>query len=401
MSNVDTDIIIVGGGPAGMAAAITSAKSGLKTVLLERGDFCGSKNMFGGAIYTIPTLEIYPNFLDEAPLERGISRHTYALLGKKDGTLVSYDNPTEPDDKYLAYSVLRPKWDRWCASEAEKAGAYIVPQTLVEELLFENGKCCGIKTANEEYRSKIVILADGVNSLLAKKHNLRKDIKATNVALSVKQTISLPKEKIEDRFNLNEDNGTVYTIMGGPMLGITAMGFVYTNKESVSIGLGVTLEDLKNSNKTPYEFLEELKEHPSIKPLIKDGEVKEYSAHLIPEGGYKAVPKLYFDGLMIAGDAGSLVNNVHWEGTNLSMLSGKYAALTAIEAIKNNDLTSKTLKNYEKRLKESFILKDMYSYRNIMGTIESNAKAFLGFYPEKINESMREFTETDNIPKKE
>ena len=174
MSVQNTDIIIVGGGPAGMAAAITSAKAGLKTVLLERGDFCGSKNMFGGAIYTIPTLDIYPDFVENAPLERGLTRHTYALLGQKDGTLVSYENPIDEHNNYDAYSVLRPKWDRWCAQQAEKAGAYIIPQILVESLIQENGKFVGIRTAQEEFRAKIIILADGVNSLLAKKHGLRK-----------------------------------------------------------------------------------------------------------------------------------------------------------------------------------------------------------------------------------
>jgi len=401
LKNFDTDILIVGGGPAGMAAAITAAKSGAKTVLVERGDFCGTKNMFGGAIYTTPTLEVYPDFINEAPLERGLIRHTYALLGEKDGTLISYDNMPDDNQNFSAYSVLRPKWDRWCATKAEEAGAYIVPQTLVEDLIYEDGKFCGIKTDKEEYMAKIVILADGVNSLLAKKHNLRKNIEAQNVALSVKQTLSLPQEKIEDRFNLSNDNGAVYTIMGASMLGITGLGFIYTNKDTISIGVGITLSDLKKSDKAPYVYLEELKQHPSIAPLIKDATLKEYSAHLIPEGGYKAMPDLCFDGLMIAGDAGMLVNNIHWEGSNLAMLSGKYAAMAAIEAIEKNDFSKKALLSYEKMLKKSFIIKDLHTYRNLITTIENNSSAFLGFYPKKINEFMNTFTDVDSIPKKQ
>ena len=400
MQVTDTDIIIVGGGVAGMAAAITAAKGGAKTVLLERGDFCGSKNMFGGAIYTTPTLEVYPDFVKEAPLERGLIRHSYALLGKNDGTIISYNHPKK-SEHYDAYSVFRPKWDRWCAQKAEEAGAYIIPQILVEDLIKENGKFCGIKTKDEEYRAKIVILADGVNSLLAKKHNLRKEIKPENVALSVKQTLTLPKEKIEDRFNLDEGSGAVYTILGGSMLGKTGLGFIYTNIDSISIGLGISLQDLNSTPKPPYEFLEELKNHPSIYPLIKDAQIKEYSAHLIPEGGWRKVPQLYFDGLMIAGDAAMLVNNVHWEGTNLAMISGKYAAITALEAIKKNDFSAQTLKMYKKMLQNSFILKDLYSYRNVMDSIEHNSEAFLGYYPQKINEFFEIFTATDSIPKRE
>ena len=399
MDNFDTDILIVGGGAAGMAAAVTAAKGGAKTVLVERGDFCGSKNMFGGAIYTTPTLEVYPNFISEAPLERGISKHNYALLGEKDGTIFSYDEGVE--NGYHAYSVFRPKWDRWCAQKAQDAGAYIVPSTLVNDLIKENGKFVGIKTENEEFRAKITILADGVNSLLAKKNGLRKSIKPENAALSVKQTLKLSQEKIQDRFNLDDKNGAVYTIMGGPMLGITGLGFLYTNIDTISIGVGITLSDLNSSDKSPYVYLEELKEHPSLKPLLKDAEIKEYSAHLIPEGGYNAIPKLYFDGLMITGDAASLVNNIHWEGSNLAMISGKYAALTALEALEKGDFSEKTLSSYEKKLKESFIIKDMKAYKNIIHSIEKNSDTFLGFYPEKINEFFSTFTSVDSIPKKQ
>ena len=399
MKAYDADIIIVGGGPAGMACAITAAKGGAKTVLVERGDFCGSKNMFGGAIYTAATKEIYPDFINEAPLERGINKHNYALLGEKDGTIFSY-NEAESDN-YAAYSVFRPKWDRWCAQKAEEAGAYIVPNTLVVDLIKEDGVFCGIKTEKEEFRAKVVILADGVNSLLAKKNGLRKNLEPKNVALSVKQTLSLSKEKIQDRFNLDETNGAVYTIMGGPMLGITGLGFLYTNTDTVSIGVGITLSDLNTAGKAPYVYLEELKEHPCIKPLIKDAEIKEYSAHLIPEGGYNAIPQLCFDGLMITGDAASLVNNIHWEGSNLSMISGKYAAMAALDAVEKNDFSKKVLSSYEKRLKESFIIKDMKAYKNLIHSIENNSEAFLGFYPEKINEFFNTFTSADGIPKKQ
>ena len=399
MKEFDADILIVGGGAAGMAAAVTAAKGGAKTVLVERGDFCGSKNMFGGAIYTTPTLEVYPDFIKEAPLERGITKHNYALLGEKDGTIFSYNEGIE--NGYHAYSVFRPKWDRWCAQKAQEAGAYIVPSTVVTDLIKEEGQFVGIKTENEEFRAKVTILADGVNSLLAKKNGLRKSIEPRNAALSVKQTLSLSKEKIEDRFNLNENDGAVYTIMGASMLGITGLGFLYTNIDTISIGVGITLSDLNNGEKAPYVYLEELKEHPTIKPLLKGAEIKEYSAHLIPEGGYNAIPQLYFDGLMITGDAASLVNNIHWEGSNLAMLSGKYAAQSALEAIEKNDFSSKTLSSYEKKLNNSFIIKDMKSYRNLIHSIENNSEAFLGFYPEKINEFFSTFTSTDSIPKKQ
>ena len=141
------------------------------------------------------------------------------------------------------------------------------------------------------------------------------------------------------------------------MLGMLGLGFLYTNKDSISIGLGVTLNELAENKVKPYELLDKLKCHPSIAPLIKDGELLEYSAHLIPEGGYKCLPDLFADGVMIAGDAAMMVNNMHWEGTNLAMMSGKFAGETALHALLEEDYTAETLSHYQQRLEQSFVMK--------------------------------------------
>ena len=397
MEKTDVEVVIVGGGPAGCSAAYTLAKAGKKVALIERGDFCGAKNMFGGAIYTSPTKEVFPDFEAEAPLERKLVRHSYTIMDEKSSINVDYKNDTNSQ----GYTVLRPKWDRWCAQKVQEAGAYVVPQTLVEGLLIENDKFVGIKTKDEEFRANITILCDGVNSLLARKYNLIKELDKKNVALCVKKTIGLPKEKIEDRFNLEENEGAAYTLVGGSMLDITGMGFLYTNQKSISIGLGISLDDLTKQNKKPYEFLEELEQHSAIRPLIKGGETIEYSAHLIPEGGYSYTSKLYFNGLMVAGDAAMLVNNVHWEGTNLAMISGKYAAQAATEALNKSDTSENSLELYQKMLEGSFVLKDMKSYKNVISTVEKNSKSFLGYYPRMMNEFFETFTAVDSIPKRE
>ena len=398
--NNSTDIIIIGAGPSGTAAAMILAQAGKRVVLIERGDFSGCKNMFGGAIYTTPTKEIYPEFWNTAPVERGIIRHSYALLGELDGTTISYDKQSS-GETYEAYSVTRAKWDRWCAQQAEEAGAVLVKETLVKEILKDGNRIIGVKTdTGEEFLSKIVIIADGVNSILAKQLGFRKDIKPEHVALSIKEVLSIPKEAIEERFNLSDKTGCTYTIIGGPMSGITGMGFLYTGTNTVSIGVGVSLDDLQKNFLKPYDILNELKKHPILSPLLKGAALKEYSAHLIPEGGFKTIPKLYGNGVMITGDAAMLVNNVHWEGTNLAMFSGKYAAETAIEALEKNDFSENTLALYEKKLKNSFILKDMKTYEDVVPTIEKNAEAFLGYYPQKVNEFMDMFTTVDGIEKK-
>ena len=391
-----TDVIIVGAGPAGISCAITLARAGKEVILIERGLFAGSKNVFGGAIYTQATKEIFPNFETEAPIERRNIEHNFAILGEEDSTTITYRK-----NDNSSYSVIRAKFDRWAAEEAKKAGAYIVEETVVRELIKEKNQVIGVKTELEEYFADIVILADGVNSLLAKQIGLRKDIDTKDVALSVKEVIKLDNQIINQRFKLKDDEGAIVEIFGGPMLGMLGLGFMYTNTDSVTIGLGITLNELAENNYRPYEILEKLKQHPTIAPLIEGGTLKEYSAHLIPEGGYKKIPKLCDNGVMIIGDAAMLVNNLHWEGTNLAMISGKLAAQTAVEAIEKNDFSKNTLSGYEKKLKKSFILKDLKTYRELMDVMHSRKKAFLCYYMKKINAFFEMFTSVNGIPKKE
>lgn len=391
-----TEVIVVGAGPAGVACAITLARAGKEVVVIERGLFAGSKNVFGGAIYTQAVKEIFPNFESEAPLERRTIEHNYAILGEKDSTTITYRK-----DDNQSYSIIRAKFDRWAADEAKKAGAYLVEETVVRELIVDNGRIIGVKTELEDYYADIVVLADGVNSLLAKQIGLRKDIETKDVALSVKEVIKLDKNIINERFGVKDDEGSIVEIFGGPMLGMLGLGFMYTNKDSVTIGLGITLDELVNANYRPFELLEQLKNHPSISPLIEGGTLKEYSAHMIPEGGYKKIPKLTGNGVMVVGDAAMLVNNLHWEGTNLALISGKLAAEAAIEALNDKDFSQKSLSRYEKKLNNSFVMKDMKTYKDLFDVMHKRKKAFLEYYMKKINAFFEMFTSSDGVPKKE
>lgn len=391
-----TQVIVVGGGPAGISCAITLARAGKEVIVIERGKFSGSKNVFGGAIYTQPTREIFPNFEQTAPLERRNVEHKYAILGENDGTIISYKKNNENS----SYTVIRGKFDRWMAEEAKKEGVILVEETVVRDLILDDGYVKGVRTELEDYYADIVVLADGANSLLAKKIGLRETIEPKDVALSVKEVIKLPEEKINDRFNVNNDEGCVYEIFGGPMSGMAGLGFMYTNKNSVSIGLGITLSELVKHRLKPYDLLDKMKKHPQIAPLIKDGELIEYSAHLIPEGGYKKIPMLYSNGVMICGDAAMFVNNMHWEGTNLAMISGKLAGEAAVIALGKQDFSAYSLSHYQEKLEESFIIKDLRTYKNLMETIEEKAPEFLGYYPQKINSFFEMFTSVDSIPKR-
>ncbi len=397
------DVVIVGAGPAGLAAALTLAKAGKEVVVLERGEFVGAKNVFGGAIYTQPTAEIYPEFWKSAPVERFNAEHRFALLTQDSGVTVSYKSEHHMHEPhYNSFTVQRSQWDRWCAEQAEAAGAYIVTQTVVRDLLWDGEQVVGVKTDQEDFPARLTIIADGVNSLLVEKAGLRKHIpKPSEVALGVKEVIRLDENLVNNRFNCENGSGVIYTIMGGAMEGITSMGFLYTNKASIVVGLGASLYDLQQKCIKPYELLEKFKQHPMIRPLIAGGELEEYSGHMIPEGGFHSVPKLYGKGVMVAGDAAMLVNNVHWEGTNLAMASGRYAAETAIQALVSNDFSEYQLALYEKLLHSSYVMKDLETYRDILPTVERHSDIFMGFYPKEINQLMATLVEVDSVPKKE
>ncbi|MGA2789902.1 MAG: FAD-dependent oxidoreductase [Candidatus Bathyarchaeia archaeon] len=376
------DSVVVGAGPAGIAAAYTMAKAGLKVLVLEKGEKPGAKNMFGGIIFRHHTEKLAPEFWKTAPVERHVIEYQYWFLSKDSHLLLSHRNQ-KFNGQYNAFTVHRAKFDPWFAKLAEDAGAVIINRTTVDDVLVQDGKIAGVKTERGDIRADVVIAADGVNSMLAKQAGIREELPQEAVVLAVKEVIAIPKQRIEERFNLGTDEGVAALLVGwGP--GMHA-GFMYTNRDTISIGIAVSMRDLDKSKQRPNVLFEQFKNHPSIAPLIKDGELKEYSAHLIPEGGYDYVANIYTDGMLVVGDAAMLVNAVNWEGTNLAMTSGIIAGETVIEAKKKNDFSSRTLKKYRERLEESFVLKDLKKYRGIPEFFSSNPD-FFTVYPEALNE---------------
>jgi len=376
------DSIVVGAGPAGIAAAYTMAKAGLSVLVLEKGEKPGAKNMFGGVIFRHHTEKFAPEFWKMAPIERHVVEYQYWFLSKQSHVLLSHRNQ-EFNGRYNAFTVHRAKFDPWFARLAEDAGATIINRTTADDVLKENGRVVGVTTERGNVLADVVVAADGVNSMLAKQAGLREETPETAAVLAVKEVVALPKQKIEDRFNLGPDEGVAALLVGfGP--GMHA-GFMYTNRDTLSVGVGFGMRDLDQSKQRPNDLFEQFKAHPAIAPLIKDGELKEYSAHLIPEGGYDYVSNVSAAGMLVAGDAAMLVNAINWEGTNLAMTSGRLAAETVIEAKKKHDFSERSLHTYRQRLENSFVLQDLKKYRDVPKFFEVNPQFFTE-YPETLNE---------------
>lgn len=398
------DAIVVGAGPSGNACAYTLAKAGLKVLQIERGEYPGSKNVQGAILYSDALEKIIPNFRDDAPLERHIIEQRVWVLDDNAfvGTHFRSDDYNKPP--YNRYTIIRAQFDKWFSAKVREAGALLICETTVNHLILDGDQVVGVQCDREagDVYADVVILADGVNSTLARKAGFHGEIKAGNVALAVKEILFMPEETIRQRFNIGEEEGVVIEMVGKITDGMMGTGFLYTNKESLTIGIGCMLGDFKHSvNKTsPYALLERMKRHPSIAPLIEGGEMKEYAAHLIPEGGFHAVPQVYGHGWMIVGDSGGFVNAVHREGSNLAMTTGRLAAETVIAAkAAGKGCRAEALKAYKTALDASFVMKDLHKYRDMPEVLHKNNQ-FFTTYPELVSRAAHTMFTVDGVDKK-
>lgn len=398
------DVIVVGAGPSGNAAAYTLAKAGVSVLQIERGESPGTKNVQGAILYSSALEEIIPDFRDSAPLERHVAEQRMWMMDEGEVcTGMTHRDARFSKPPYNRYTIIRARFDRWFSGMVKKAGALVICETTVIELLRDTqGKVIGVRTEREQgdVFADCVILADGANALLGSRAGLRPDIKAEDMALVAKEVLFLPKETLDARFNLSGDEGVVIELAGNITHGMVGTGFLYTNKDSISIGIGCMLGDMKRQTITPYQLLEGLKQHSAVKPLIEGAEMKEYSAHLIPEGGLKALPQLYGDGWLVVGDSAGFVNGIHREGSNLAMMSGRLAAESLI-ALKESGkpFNAGNLAEYKRRLDNSVIIADLKKYADVPEFLH-NKPHILDIYPRLLGNAAFEMFMVDGQSKR-
>jgi electron transfer flavoprotein-quinone oxidoreductase len=378
------DAVVVGGGLGGLTCAYCLAQEGVQVLVLERGDHPGSKNVTGGRIYLRPLQPYLPELWDAAPLERVVTKEVITMMGDTSSLALQFTSDKFRESPSHSYTILRSQFDKWLGERVVEKGGFVIPQRRVTDLMKEDGRIIGVVSEGEEIPADVVIAADGALSLMAEQSGLREPLPPRHAAVALKEVIKLSSEVIEERFGLSPNEGAAHLYFGSITQGIFGGGFLYTNKETISLGLVLGIASFLEHDAPPetHQILEAFKKREEIARFIKDGEMVEYSAHLIPEGGTHPLPKPYADGILVVGDAAGLALNmgITVRGMEFSIASGYMAAQTVKRAKGKGDFSAETLAHYVTLLKESFVLQDIETFRHSLEALES--PRMVGFYPQ-------------------
>jgi electron transfer flavoprotein-quinone oxidoreductase len=395
------EVIIVGAGLAGLVASYVLADAGVEVLVVERGDYPGSKNVTGGRLYLEPARAYLPDLLDEAPFERRVVKERLTMLTSWSSITVELTSDRFKGDRAHSVTLLRATFDQWLAEKAGEKGALVVPGYKVDDVWIEDDRVAGIRSNEDVVQADVVVAADGVLSFIAEKAGMRTRHEPHNVALGVKEIIELPEDKIQDRFGVQPGEGAAQLFFGSITHGMMGGGFLYTNQRSLSLGLVIGIHDLMQTQPAihPHDLMEAFKNRPEIEVLIAGGHPVEYSAHAIPEGGVQGMPELVSGGIILIGDAAGLCLNqgVTLRGMDMAMVSGVLAARAILEARRKRDFSAESLAMYMQLLRESSIYHDLTTFQH-MPEILSNPRLF-DEYPEVASQLLQEILWVGANPK--
>lgn len=404
----DFDVIVVGSGCAGAMAAYVAAKRGRSVLVVERGERPGAKNMTGGRIYAHSlraVLDAYEEggaaaVWDGVPFERKVSHERICLLAPDAATTLDFSSAALAAERNESYSVLRAPFDQWLADLAEGAGAEYICGIAVEELLKdESGAVVGIRAGEDAITAQVVIDAEGCNSLLAERFLGAPRPRPGQMAVGVKEVFELDERTVSDRFLCPEGEGAAMLFAGDCTHGVVGGGFLYANRDSVSLGLVATVGELQESGTTICQAMDDFKRHPAVAPAIAGAQMAEHSGHMVSEGGYGMVPQYVHDGALVAGDAAMLCMNLGYQvrGMDLAVASGRFAAEAACDAIEAGDVSAAGLAGYRTRMEGSFVMRDLATFRRWPAVMEGWDSMFCD-YPKMAAEALDAMFAVDGEP---
>jgi len=392
---VDFDIVFVGAGPASLAGAIKLAqlvkaeneKSGgklgeVQIAVVEKANEVGQHILSGAIINPRTFRELFPNLkAEEFPFCGPVKGEKVLFLTKNKAIRLPTPPPMKNHGNFVASLC---EVTRWLAQKAEELGVNIITGFPVKGLLVENNQVIGVRTADsgknrdgkplENYQpgtdiaAKVVVLGEGSRGLLTQAFLKWQNIKSPNPQIYAQGV----KEIWQTKNPLKE---VVHT-MGWPLpTNVFGGSFMYPMSENlVAVGIVMGL-DYEDASLDPHYLLQEMKTHPFFRKYLEGGERLEWGAKTIPEGGYYSLPERFSgNGVMIAGDSAGLVDVPSLKGIHYAMSSGILAAQTIFEALKRNDFSAESLGWYDRAVKDSFIMKDLWRRRNMRLAFKS------GFY---------------------
>ncbi len=396
---MDVDVLIVGGGSAGLAAALhlqnlitrhnEAIAAGTKTgtalnepmiAVLEKASEVGAHSLSGAVLNPIALRELVPDFREQGcPIESEVHQDAVYYLGKESKFKLPVTPPTFQNHGNLIVSIS--KVNRWLGQLCEAKGINIFPGFAAVEAIYEEGRVAGVRTGDKGLdkdgtrkpnfepglilKAKVTIFAEGTRGSLFQKVAERlglMDGKNPDVyELGVKEIIQCAPGTIEP--------GHVIHTMGFPLTRGVGGSFLYTlPNDQIILGM-VGYLDTTDPLFDPHRLLQQLKTHPFIFNMIKGGRVLTYGGKSLPAGGWFSMPKLYHDGMLVAGDSASMIDVKKLKGIHMAMKSGMLAAETALDALISGDYSAKTLAKYEERVNQSYIRKELWETRNFHQTI--------------------------------
>jgi electron-transferring-flavoprotein dehydrogenase len=395
---LEVDVLIVGGGPAGMSAALKLAqlqkeKGGepLAIAVLEKARETGAHSLSGAVLDPSALALLVPDFKEKgAPLASEVLHESVYLL-TRNGKL-PFPIVPPPLKNHGNYIISLNRFVKWLGGLVEAESVDVFTGFPATELLYEGDQVVGVRTGDRgigkhgerkanfepgvDIRAKVTILTDGVRGNVTKtlvnRLKLDEGRSPQLYAIGIKELWEVPAGRLAA--------GTVVHTLGYPLKMEEFGGaFIYTMPDGMlSIGL-VTGLSYRDPMFDPHLAFQRLKQHPYVAALLEGGHLVRYGAKALPEGGWHTIPRVYAGGVLIAGDAGAFVNSMRLKGIHLAMRTGMLAAETAFDAVRAGDVSAARLARYERLIEESEVRRELYPVRNVHQSFEHGLLAGLAF----------------------